>query len=147
MASAILAASITAITMPFTAAAQNEQADGRMSLARALAQEMLDEAISRPLWDANSVHPGPEGGETRWSFNNIDDYNGYAEAAGNIQNVRGEVCQDAMAAGLSRSVAATYVYVAGQDTSKPPSFIRVDVSVSYRNQLIMKLSRLVYAPQ
>ena len=147
LASSILAGSILAVSMPFTAGAQNEQVDARMSLACALGQEMMDEVISHPFWDANGVRPGPETGQTRWTFDSIDDYNGYAETAGNIQNVRHEVCGDALATGLSRSVGATYVYVSGQDTSATPSFIRVDVSVSYKGQLLAKLSRLVYAPQ
>jgi hypothetical protein len=147
LASSLLAASVLAVTMPFNAGAQNEQADARMSLACALGQEMMEEILAHEFWDANGVNPGPETGQTRATFDSLDDYHGYAESEGSIQNVRSQVCTEAAAVGLSRSVAATYVYVAGQDTSRPPTCIRLDVSIMHKGQLVLKLSRLVCARQ
>ena len=48
---------------------------------------------------------------------------------------------------LAREVKATYVYVAGQDTGGPPTFIRVTVTVKYRDNPNVTLTRLVYAMQ
>ena len=55
------------------------------------------------------------------------------------------VADDPAAEGLSRRVSTTYVFVTGQDTSEAPTFIRVIVEMSYRDQPILTLTRLVYA--
>ena len=146
LASAILALVIVSVTIPFTSASQNEQAGGRQTLATSLAEEMMEEILSKPFYDPNGyVTPGPDPGESsRGLYDNLDDYHGYSEAAGSIRNAAGDLCTDPLSYGLSRSVAAEYVYVSGQDTSGPPTFIRVTVTVSYRNQPVVRLVRLAY---
>ena len=146
MASVILAMAIAAITMPFTAGAQNQQADGSRTLAVDLAQELMEEIMSKPFQDPQGASQvGPESGETsRAKFDNIDDYNNYTEAAGQIASWDGQVITDPAAADLSRRVTCTYVYVAGQDTGQPPSFIKVKVDVLSKNTPIVTLTRLAY---
>jgi len=146
LAAVILAMAIAAIIVPFTAGAQNEQADARRTLATSLAQEMMEEVLSRPFEDPQgSSEPGPEPEEvSRDQFDNIDDYDGYFEAVGEVVNMDGQVVDDPAAVGLSRQVSATYVYVSGQDTSEPPTFIRVKVEVHYRGQAVVTLTRLVF---
>ena len=143
----VLAMAITAITMPFTVGAQNEQADGRRTLAVSLAQEMMEEILAKPFSDPqDDSQGGPEPGESSRSlYDNIDDYDGYIESEGNIKDYNGVVIDEPAAVGLSRNVAATYVYISGQDTSEDPTFIRVTVEVKYRDQTTVTLTRLVYA--
>lgn len=148
MASAILAMSILALTLPFTAAAQNQRADGQMTLAVALAKELMEEILTKPFYDpqGGGLTLGPEPGEIgRGFFDNIDDYHGYCQNAGTVTNATGEVCTDDLATGLSRSVTAEYVRVAGQGVTDPETFVRVTVTVSYRGAAVVSLSRLMYA--
>jgi len=147
LAAVILATTITAITMPFTAAAQNEQVEARHVMAMSLAQELMEEILGKPFYDAGrSLIPGPSASETtRWEFTNMDAYDGCAEAPGNIMALDGQLVTDPAAAELSREVSATYVYVTGQDTSKDATFIRITVTVKYRSQTIITLRRLIYA--
>ena len=146
LATAILAMAIFAITMPFSTAAASEQLDGRQTLAVALAQEMMEEILSKPFDDPQGAStPGPETGETtRDKFDNIDDYHGYTETPGNIADANGTVITGAAAAGLSRYVTAQYVYVSGQPTGQPATFIRVVVEIRYNNTPLITLTRLVY---
>jgi len=146
LASVILAMAITAIVMPFTTAVVSEADDARRTLAVNLAQEMMEEVLSKPFHDpAGVMTPGPETGEVRATFDNIDDYNNYSESAGQIKSFDGQVITGSAAVNLSRKVTTTYVYVSGQSTSNPATFIRITVSVSYGGQTIVSLSRLVFA--
>ena len=146
MASAVLAMAITAITMPFAAGAKNEQVDARQTVAVGLAQEMTEEILSKPFDDPNQTStPGPEPAETsRRRFDNVDDYDGYSEAPGGIEDVNGIVIMDGAAAGLSRHVSAEYYYVTGQDMGKEPTFIRVTVEVRHNGNPLVTVTRLVY---
>jgi len=146
MGVAILAMSITAITMPFTAGAQNELADARRTLATSLAQEMIEEILAKPFNDPEGTSDvGPEADETgRGEFDNVDDYHGYIETAGNITGLDGQAIDDPVAAGLSRGITATYVYVSGQSDGEVASFILITVDVDYHDATVVSLSRLVY---
>lgn len=146
LATAILAMAIFAVTMPFATAAASEQLDGRQALSTALAQEMMEEILAKPFDDPQGAStPGPETGETtRSRFDNIDDYHGYNETPGHIADGSGTVITGAAAAGLSRHVTAEYVYVSGQDTGQPATFIRVAVEIRHDNTPLITLTRLAY---
>ena len=146
LASALLAMTIAAITTPFTAAARNEQADARRTIASSLGRELMEEILSRPFDDPDGAgNPGPETGESaRQYFDNIDDYHGYAEAAGEMVDGDGNRIADAAAHGLSRSATVTYVYVSGQEISGSPNFGRVEVEVRWKAQPLLTVTRLVY---
>lgn len=106
----------------------------------------MEEILSKPFDDPQGASvPGPEAGETRRSrFDNVDDYHGYAEAPGHIADANGAVINTPASQGLSRSVVAQYVYVSGQDVGQPPTFIRVQVTVTYKGAALVTLTRLVY---
>jgi MSHA pilin protein MshD len=146
LATVILVTAITAITLPFAAGARAEQADARMCLAVSLAQEMMEEILAKPFSDPQGdTTPGPDAGETRRArFDNVDDYHGYYEGPGQIADATGAVLTTPIAKGLSRQVTCEYVFVSGQDTSQPATFVRVIVTVSYNGSPLVKLTRLVY---
>jgi MSHA pilin protein MshD len=146
LASTILAATISAITLPFTTAANNQAYDGACGAAVALAEEMMEEILSKPFHDPDGASaPGPEGDEpSRSHFDNVDDYDDYSEDVGAVVDSDGNVASDTLSAGLSRTVSADYVYVSGQDTSCDPTFVRVTVEVQRGGQPIITLCRLIY---
>lgn len=146
IASTILAATVTAVSLPFTAGAQNEQDSARLTVAVALAEGLMEEILSKPFDDpAGNQTPGPEAAETsRSSYANIDDYHGYAEAAGQIKDASGAVFTDPLATGLSRSATVEYVYLSGQSAAQQASVVRVTVTVKYKTQTVSTVRRLVY---
>ncbi|MCE5276649.1 MAG: hypothetical protein ABFD92_14645 [Planctomycetaceae bacterium] len=146
LASTILAACAFAVTTPFAASAQNDQTQQRWTLATCLAQEMMEEILSKPFKDPQgSVACGPDSGEgSRMQFDNVDDYQGFTETAGHIADAAGAVCASDAAAGLSRRVTVEYVYLPGQQTQHPASFARVIVEVRHLDVPVITLTRLVY---
>lgn len=146
IAISLLALSITAITMPFTAAAQVEMEDGRRTIATALAREMMEEILAADFYDPDGPSlPGPESDEmSRSAFDNLDDYDGYAEADGNIRGLDGTIMADPAARGLSRTVTATYGYIYGQPIGGNPTFIFIHVVVQSDGVDMVDLVRLVY---
>lgn len=147
LAAVVLAAAITAVTMPMTVAVVNEHEESRQTLATGLAQELMEEILSQPFHDPQGTsEPGPEIGESsRDLFDNVDDYHGYAESAGEIVTMDGDVVDDPVGGSLSRDASATYVYVTGQPVDGSPDFIRVMVTVKYGSRSMISLTRLVYA--
>lgn len=143
LASAVLAAAITGVTVPFTVGAMNQEVESRNTLAVSLAADMLEEILSKPYSDGRYT-AGHAPGETRATYNCMTDYDGYPEADGYIVASDGMLVAGPASTGLSRIVSAKYVYVTGQSTSVNPTFIRITVTVSYKNLPIVKLSRLVY---
>jgi len=145
LAAVVLAMAVTAIISPFTSGVLNDQADARRTLAVSLAQEMVEEILSKPFNDpqgASAVGPDP-GEQGRSEFDNVDDYDGYEEPAGAIVNFADKVVADPAALGLSRHVTARYVYVSGQDVAADPTFVRVIVEMRYKGESIVSLTRLV----
>ncbi|MGC9455171.1 MAG: type IV pilus modification PilV family protein [Phycisphaerae bacterium] len=126
----VLAIATTAIIMPFTTGAAHEREQARRSVAVCLATELMEQILSLPFES--------ETGES------IIDYNGHSEPIDPMLADDGTVLDDPAAAGMTRTATCEYVYVAGQDTSEPPNFIRVTVSVNYRGDTVVRLSRLIY---
>ena len=147
IAATILAMAVTAMTMPFTAGARNEQVDGRRTTAATLASEIMEEILAKPFSDPDGPsNAGPEVDElSRSDFDNIDDYDGYNETPGNVAAASGSALSDSSAIGLSRHVTASYVYVSGQGESGEPTFIRITVEVRYDGEPTVTLTRLAYA--
>jgi Tfp pilus assembly protein PilV len=146
LASSILLTGVLSLTVPFAAGTGNDQASAKQTLAVALAQEMMDEILTRRFYDSepNAVL-GPEPNETsRAMYDSYDDYNGYTEAAGNIQTFQGVACSDPLAADLSRSVSVAYVHVPGEDPNGPCTFVLVTVKVFRGANQVVSLPRLVY---
>ena len=141
LASVILTLVVGAILMPFTAGAQNAVQNAREVLAANLAQELMEEILSKSFNDPD----GTNAGETnRMKWDDMRDYNNFSESQGNIKNLNGEIFSDPLAANMSRTAKVESVYVAGQDTSTPPTFLRITVEVRYKGQVIKRISRLVY---
>lgn len=153
LASAILAMAALSLLMPFTAAAQNQSIDARRTTAAALAQELMEEIISKPFDDPDGTsYPGPEYGESlRKYFDNIDDYHGYSDGLdqqiASVVSMDGRSLDSTSVVGLSRHVTVDYVYLGGQDMSVAASFVRAKVEVKYRGDSLVVLTRLVYRPQ
>jgi len=153
MASVILVIAVAAAIMPFTCGARSQDVESRQSLAVSLAQDLMEEILVKPFEEPGDAdllpEPessfGPESSETlRSSYSAIDDYHGYTELSGHVLDPCGQVITDAVAAGLSRHVTISYVYVTGQVVTEPPSFMRVVVEIRYNGQPIVKMTRLVH---
>jgi type II secretory pathway pseudopilin PulG len=141
LASSLLATAVVGIIVPFVAGDQNQRDDSRRTLATSLAQELMEEILTKGFSDPG---PMPGAGTSRTLFKFINDYNSYTESAGHITDNCGNTVTDPAAVGLSRTVTVSYVTVPGESPVTPPIFASVTVEVDYRGNSIVKLTRLVY---
>jgi MSHA pilin protein MshD len=153
LAVVVLTIAVTAVIMPFTVGMRTQMVEARQSLAVPLAEELMEEILSKPFEEPDDgdeqAEPagafGPDTGETsRQQFSAIDDYHGYTDPPGTITDPGGSVIDDAAAVGLSRHVTVAYVHVTGQDTGEPATFMRVVVEVRHDSQPLVTLTRLVH---
>ncbi|MCK4623791.1 MAG: prepilin-type N-terminal cleavage/methylation domain-containing protein [Phycisphaerae bacterium] len=142
LASVVLAMVVGAVVMPFTAGAANTVQNARSTLAINLAQDLMEEILAKPFHDPD----GSDAGETgRSNWDDMDDYDGYSEAEGSIAGFDGVATGDPASTALTRNVTVASVYIAGQDQSEEPTFLRVTVNIRYHGDALVSLSRLVYA--
>ena len=141
LAAVVLAMAAGAILMPFTAGAQSLAQDARSTLAVNLAQDLMEEILTRAFKDPDTASDDALG---RANWDDVSDYNGFAEGEWAIACLDGTRVTDAAAVGLSRRVRVESFYVTGQSQGGPPTFLKVTVEILYRGEVIVSLKRLVY---
>jgi len=152
LASTMLAMGASAVLLPFSVGAQNEQEDARRTLALYLGRELVEEIISKPFDDPQgSDGIGPDSGESsRALFDNIDDYDrymdGYGTPIGRIVGMNKQAIGGVAIDGLRREVVVRYIHVSGQDFGDAPNFVRVEVIMKYMGDELLTLRRLVHKP-
>ncbi|MBN2560690.1 MAG: type II secretion system protein [Phycisphaerae bacterium] len=152
LAEALLASTILAIvaataTLPFTAGVQQVNEAAKLEQAVALGQAMMEEILARPFFepDERIASPGPGPDETsRELFNNIDDFDGYAESVGDLRNFENAVITDPSSDGFWRDVSVDYVSFPGlgQAGDDVNSFVHIRVRVYHNNALLVTLDRV-----
>ena len=142
LAAVVLAMAVAAVIMPFTAGAQATAEDARRTLAVNVAQDLMEEILTKPFHDPDGTEVGETG---RSSWDDVADYDGYSEQEGAITSFDGGTVDDPAALGLTRQATVEGVYLSGQDALEPPTFYRVCVYVRYHDHAIVNLARLVYA--
>jgi type II secretory pathway pseudopilin PulG len=152
LAEALLAAVILAIVsataaLPFAAGIQQTNEAAKLEQAVELGQAMMEEVLARPFFehDERTASPGPGAGETsRELFDNIDDFDGYAESDKVLRDFEDQVVADESLSGFWRSVSVDYVTLSGlgQAAGDTDSFVHVRVDVYYNNALLVTLDRI-----
>jgi MSHA pilin protein MshD len=91
LAIAILAGTVLAVTYTVVAANHQTRYADRAARAARLGRDLLEEIAARSYADPNQTPGfGTESGETqRTLFDDVDDYNGYQEAAGALKDAGG----------------------------------------------------------
>lgn len=136
LAEALLAATVLAIvaasaTLPFSAGVQQVNEAGKLDEAAALGEAMMEEILARPFFDPadRTASPGPEGGLTRATYDNVDDFHGYSESAGNLKDFKNQNKTAGTSSSLWRSATVEYITFPGQQANDTNSFVRVTVNV------------------
>jgi type II secretory pathway pseudopilin PulG len=144
LAVVILGMTVTAITVPFTAGAQEAVEDARQNLCVSLAQDLVEEIMSKNFADTDGAADDTKG---RWFWDDMSDYNGYTEAAGNIHTADKTLVNDPLAAKLSR-IATVVPYPIPPGTGAPTGqFLKVTVEVRNNGNTVLILTRLAYNNQ
>ena len=83
VAAVVLAVAVGGIIAPMSASYQQTQTVQQTSIAISMAQQLMDEILSKPFADPSDLSTtlGPEADEpNRAAFDNIDDYHGYHDS-------------------------------------------------------------------
>ncbi len=148
IATALLVLVAAAVLQPFQIAATLRDDEAHRTSATFLAEQLLEEILAKPFYDPQGDSaPGPETGESvRGDYDNVDDYHGHVEATGTLTDVTGQAIDDSIGRDLSRTATVEYVYVDQQSGEDDPTIVLVTVSVFRDAQRLVRLSRLVRAP-
>lgn len=149
LAEALLSATILAIisasaTLPFIAGAQQAREAARMEQAVAMGEAMMEEIMARPFFvpSDRTPSPGPDAGLTRETFDNIDDFHGYAEAPGEARSFKNVVITDSSVDEFWRSATVEYVTFPNQSAGDTNSIVRITVRVFDGTSPVVTLSRI-----
>jgi MSHA pilin protein MshD len=138
---AILTASVSGALL--AGRAQSKLARDTLS-ASFLAQSLMDEIMRLPFNDPlGYTTMGPDGGETRPTFDNIDDYYGYTDGPGTITDIAGNAYPDAYG-GFVRTVSMTAVSTSPTGWNRTLTGLLVTVSVSKNGVELVKLQRIAW---
>jgi MSHA pilin protein MshD len=146
---ALVAATILAI---LTAAVSGALMAGRTQskLARdtlassCLAQSLMDEIMRLPFNDPlGYTTMGPDGTETRATFDNVDDYCGYTDGPGTITDLAGNAYPDTYQ-GFVRTVSMSAVSTSPAGWNRTLTGLLVTVSVSRDGAELVKLQRIAW---
>ncbi len=109
IASAVLAMAASAVYLSIASAQAQMHYASHVRRAMSLVEEMLQYVTVMPYDDPDGPSsPGPESGEGGISlFDNMDDFDGYAEARGELKDVAGN-SYPAAHQSFSRSISAQY---------------------------------------
>ncbi len=150
MATVVLGIAAAGVLLPFTSGARVRAEGLRRTLAAKLAGDLMEQIVSKPFHDPDGssydYNRGPDAGESTFAdFDNLDDFDGYAEPAGQVKDASGAVFTDSNYARFSRDVSCVYVTVPQQPPLEESqcNFIRVTVRVYYDGGEIAVINRLI----
>ena len=145
----IAATILTVAVLAVSAAIGSAQAQVHYALktqqAVRLAEALMGRILALPYNDPDGVSsPGPEAGESSvWKFDNMDDFDGYAESAGQIKDAAGNPFPAEYQI-FSRSVTVRYETVSVPGLGNIPG-LRATVTVRDPAGVTWTLSRFVGA--
>ena len=118
----------------------------RVATAARLGSDMLEEIAARDYRDpVTPANFGPEAGEARAQFDDVDDYNGYAEAAGSVKDFAGNA-YPADEQVFSRRVMVTATTKTIPDLGRDFPGVLVAVTVRASNGQQWQFSRFIPEP-
>jgi len=146
LAVVVLAIAAAGVLLPFVSGATVRAEGTRRTLAAGLASDLMEQILRLPFHDptgsASDYSPGPDAGD----LDNIDDYDGYNEAQGQVKDATGAVFTDPKYVNFSRNVTCAYVAASPQPAPSDPAqckFILVMVQVNYSGRETATIRRLV----
>jgi MSHA pilin protein MshD len=138
---AILTAAVSGALM--AGRAQSKLARDTLS-ASFLAQSLMDEIMRLPFNDPLGYTAiGPDGSETRATFDNTDDYCSYTDGPGAITDLAGNAYPDAYN-GFVRTVSMSAVSTSPAGWNRTLTGLLVTVSVSKDGVELVKLQRIAW---
>ena len=86
---------------------------------------------------------GPDGSETRPTFDNVDDYSGYTDGPGTITDIAGNAYPSTYT-GFTRTVTMTAVSTSPSGWNKTLTGLLITISVTKDGVELVKLQRIAW---
>lgn len=145
IAMVVLSITTVALSTALNAGAQQAAAAADLRRATELAEAMMEEVLALPYNDPDGASAlGPESGETRTTFDNVDDYHNLTEATGAVATSTG-AAYPAEYNRFARAVQATATTIQPAGFSSGVAGLTVTVVVSEAGVTLVTLSRFVPA--
>lgn len=146
IAMTILPLAVAAVAMAVVAGQSQALTAMRQVHVAALAEDLMEEVLSRPYVDPQGTSAaGAEPGENgRDRFDNMDDYHGFTEDAGELERLDGSAYEEAFQR-FSRTVACRYVPLT-PPLGEPCQGLEITVRVLEQGVEIHALTRVVPEP-
>lgn len=145
MALTILPLAVTGVAYAVMAGHQSAAEALRNERAATLGEALLEEILSKPYADPQgATSAGPDAGEnSRSAYDNMDDYHGFSDTAGNVQNASGVKYATEFQT-LRRTVSCSY----STQTlfGKTFNVLQIVVTVTDRRGTALTLRRTVSEP-
>ncbi|MBN2137279.1 MAG: prepilin-type N-terminal cleavage/methylation domain-containing protein [Sedimentisphaerales bacterium] len=125
IATVVLSIAAAGVLLPFTSGAAVRAEGTRRTLAAKLAADLVEQILQTPFDQI------------------VTNYDGYAEAQGNVTDAGGTVFSDSNYAKFSRTASCEYVYMPQESGVAAARFVLVTVRVCYGGNEIAAASRLV----
>src|SRR6266571_3802220 len=138
LAVVVLAVAVGGIMAPISASYQQTRSVSQTTTAISLAQQLLDEILSKPFVDPSDLSTtlGPEADEpNRAAFDNIDDYHGYhdttdATASDSMKTASGQAITWNSTDVYSRSVQMEYRTIRDGPATATGDYMVITVTVT-----------------
>jgi len=151
LAVVVLAVAVGGIMGPMSASYQQTRSVSQTSMAISLAQQLLDEILSKPFVDPtdSSTKLGPEADEpNRTAFDNMDDYHGYHDttdmtASDSMKTASGQAITWSGTDIYSRSVQMEYRSTPSGLATASGDYLMITVSVTMPHGQKVSVQRMV----
>ncbi len=143
----VLSFSVAALTQAVVSGQSHTYEAMHSSRAVTLAEAMIDEVLSKPYVDPDGdVTAGPDASEvSRDQFDCADDYDGFTEAVGVVQDQSGVAYPD-LYQKFGRSVTATYTTETLVDLGGDHDGLTVTATVTDDKGRVWTVSRFIQEP-
>jgi hypothetical protein len=141
----VLVIAIGAILTPITLAVEQKVRAARQAVAVVLAEEIIDECLSKTTWCFESpINLGHEGDETtRAAYDERTDFHNLNETASQLGTVHGPTLASASFPKLTRRTWLQVLYLPGESASYPQDFMMLTVRVYDGDQELVTVRRLI----
>ncbi len=139
MAATVLSLAVVAVTQSLVSGQMASYAALHEARATSLAEALAEEIIAKSYLDPDG---GPAGEFGRATWDNIEDFNGYTEAAGAVADVAGNV-YGGVYAQFSRSVTVAAATMTLDGFATPTNGLNVTVTVTDGDGRAWQITRFV----
>ena len=141
----VLGLAVAAMLSPIAIAVEQKVRTARQAVAVALAEEAIEECLSKTTWSIQDpIELGPSGNEPwRDQYDENADYHNVVETGGQFGTVRGVRLSASTFPNMTRRMWLQTFYLSGEYTGYTPDFMMLTVRVYDGDEEVVTLRRII----